>query len=165
MGEKEKVLVTNKVVIFGGQFWSKLDQTPCQNDLHSYWLHKLARKLDSTMKKVRPVFTTFMEELGEKYGKKGADGKVVFAQNGLPQADPAHQDAYSDMLDEFMQRTNSVEFSKLPLEYFSHIQKTPMDWEPLEMVAVVSPAILEEKSKNTSAVHEALHAINGGHSG
>lgn len=163
MSANEKVSITNKVVIFGGQFWSKLDQSPCTIDKHGYWIHKLGRKIDSTMKKVRPTFTAFTEELGEKYGKKDTAGKVIVGQNGLPQADAAQQDAYGDMLEEFMQRTNVVDFDKLPLDFFSHINKTPMDWEALEQIAIVSPAILDKSTDDKDEVQNALRSLQGGH--
>lgn len=161
---EDKITLTYRALIFGGGFWQKLVHSPCNDDRHSYYLHKLNKKIESAQKKTGPIFKKFIEELAAKYGQKDPAGKPIMSGNGLPQADPEQRDAYDDMLDEFMLKTVEVDFKKLPLEMFAHIGKTPMDWEPLEQVAQVSPAQLDEEDRVRKSARAQLHNITGGQS-
>lgn len=151
MTEKTKnpITLTHRVLIFGGGFWTKICHTPTPNQQHSYWLHKLNKKMEAAQKKNGKAFRAFLDDLGGKYGIKTPEGKVMMQQNGLPQAKPEERDAFDDMLDKYMDQTLELGIDKIPLQFFEHINKTPMDWEALEQVAEFTEEDLAPKVESS----------------
>lgn len=96
------------------------------------------------------MLTTFSTELGEKFGQKDKDGKVLMGPNGLPAPRHEVRDEYEDMFDEFAKTEVTVNSDKLPVEYFSHIQKTPQDWACLEAIAVIDENTLGQEKQPTN---------------
>lgn len=152
MGDNSgKVVFTFGVLMFGGNFWQKVIHTPIQNDQHAYWLNKLKKKMESAQKKIAPEFRAFVKELGEKAGQKDPTGKVIASGGMLPQADNDKREEYDAMLDAFMEKTFETDLDKLPLAYFSHIQKTPMDFDAIEQVAKFDPEQLANQGTERAA--------------
>jgi hypothetical protein len=161
---KEDMMVhlTYRALLFGGQFWQKLVQTPCPNDQHSYHIHKLNDKVTRARKKYAGIFEANMTSLGEKCGIKDPAGNVLKdPASHLPQVDPTKRDEYEDLLEEYMHQTVEIGYKKLPYDYFGHIQKTPMDWQVLEHISDVSAEGLEKAENSKKHAHEALRSIGG----
>lgn len=142
----QTIVFTVRTLLFNTPFWQKLTSTATRDDKAGYWLNRLYQKALSAQKEHSSELTKFIEELGEKYGMKGPDGKVMMGHNGLPVARPDAVEAYDKAYDEYTNKKVEVTFHKLPLSYFAHIQKNPLDWEILEQVAIINPETMTESS-------------------
>lgn len=148
-----------KHLLFNNHFWQKIINTPASNDKAGYWLGRLFQKVQTAQKAQSPLLTKFMTELGDKWGMKDKDGKVIAGQNGLPVPHQEKRDEYDDAYNEFVETDVTVDMRKLPLEYFAHIQKTPLDWEVLEIVADVKPETMVDEAPKTTGTSK-ISAVN-----
>lgn len=155
----QTITLTIRHLLFNNQFWQKLTNTPTRDDKAGYWLNRLFQKVHSAQKAQSPALTKFITELGTKWGMKDPNGKVIMGQNGLPVPGETTRDEYDDMYDQFVNTAVTIDSRTLPLEYFAHIQKTPLDWEILEIVADVKPeTMIEETPKSASP--QKISAVN-----
>lgn len=134
------------MLLFNNQFWGKLINTPTTNDKAGYWLNRLFQKVQSAQKEAARPLNKFITELGEKFGEKNDKGVVIMNMNGLPQPKLSMRDEYDDMYEQFVSTQVEIKMHKLSLDLFSHLQKTPLDWEILEMVTDVTPEGLDTKN-------------------
>ena len=134
------------MLLFNNQFWGKLINTPTTNDKAGYWLHRLFKKVQSAQKEAAKPLNKFIDEIGTKFGEKDAEGNYTIGRNGLPIPNKKFQDEYDDMYEEFVSTKVEITFHKLSLDYFSHLQKNPLDWEILEVVTDVTPEGLDNKN-------------------
>lgn len=156
-----KIVLTMRNLVFGGGFWGKLFHSPCQDKKHSYWLHRLNKQIESVQKKTGPDFKKFVESLGNDFGQKGEDGKVVFGGNGLPQAAKDKREEYDAALEAYMSTTVELSLDKIPLDCFSHITLTPIDWTTMEEIAEFTEADFNKQPEAQGQNQQGLHAIGG----
>ena len=160
MEESKKVVLTYQGLFFGMQTLGKLLHNPA-GDKHGYWINKLFKKIQSIQKKTGPAVQKWLDDLTEEYGVKDEKGKVIM-ENGIPKVAPENREAYEDKREKYLETKVELDFDRLPVSYFAHIQKTPMDWELISQISDASPATLDEFEKSKNHAHEALRAIQGG---
>lgn len=135
---KETLTLTYKQLMLNQNFWSKITQSPCPNDTSAYWLGRLWQKVESAQKEVGKVFLPFLKTMEEKFGVKDEKGNYRVMTNGLPMPRTECRDEYEAEFETFMSKTIDIEFTKLALDKFSHIQKTPLDMDILTAIADVT---------------------------
>lgn len=140
---KETLTLTYKQLMLNQNFWGKITQTPCPDDKSAYWLGRLWTKIESAQKEVGAVFIPFLKTMEEKYGVKDDKGNYRMMQNGLPMPRPECREEYEAEFDKFMSQTKDIEFTRLSLDKFSHIQKNPLDMAVLVSIADVTEETIE----------------------
>ena len=95
--------------------------------------------MEAKQRELSSELSTFIDTLGEKCGVRDTNGKILTRQDGLPQCRDDAKAEYEKTFDGFMARTATIDMPPLPLEYFSHIEKAPLDWASLEEIAVITP--------------------------
>ena len=154
----EKISITKQALFFGAQTIQKLLHNPAE-DKHGYHLNKLFRKLQSAQKLHGPTAQKFLNALTEEYAEKDEAGKAIVSPQGEPKVSPEKREEYDNKREEFLDQTIEVDAPKLPLEYFAHIKKTPLDWDVIGQISDASPAKLDQASKPD--MQSALRAIQG----
>lgn len=154
-----KIVLTMRNLVFGGSFWGKLFHSPCQDKKHSYWLHRLNKEIERVQKKTGPDFKKFVETLGNDFGQKGDNGKVVFGGNGLPNPAPDKREEYEAALDAYMGTKVELSLDKIPLDCFSHVQLTPIDWTTMEEISEFTEKDFDKEDANEAGRVGNLHAL------
>jgi len=158
--ENNKIVLTYQSIFFGGQTLGKLLHNAA-NDKHGYWINKLFRKIDKLQKQRGPAAQKFLEDLANEYADKDEKGNPIINQ-GVAQVSAAKREEYETKREEFLDTKVELDFDKLPIEYFAHIQKTPMDWDLIGQISNASPQVLDAQESAKNHAHEALRAIQGG---
>jgi hypothetical protein len=142
--------------------WDKLAHTPSNNDKAVYWIGKLYRKFSKAQQDVLPLFNKWLKDMGEKYGERDAKGEIK-TDGQWPMVRQDAVEEFKKERDAFMGTTVDLGIHMLPLSYFAHIQKTPIEMETLEQIANITPEALESGAPDFSGMvgPGGLHAVNG----
>ena len=153
----KKIKITYQALFFSMNTVGKLLHN-ATNDKHSYWINKLTRKLQVVQNKLGPQVQKFLDDLSNEYAEKDEKGKPI-VNNGAPKVPAEKREEYDSKREAYLEQTVEVDADKLPVEYFAHIQKTPIDWELIGQLADVTPASLDDGKPQMPN----LHALPGGH--